>query len=88
MRCAHYEPREGPAKLGEKSNACNAGHTLFLTGKGHHFKNAFAVHENDIICWLYPDRSLLVLRKADEIHWNMVGHSSHVESPYLRDHAA
>lgn len=64
----------GSEKLGPEIVARNAGHTLFLTERGYHVAERFAITEGDIICWLLHGVSLFVLRKAEENHWTLVGH--------------
>lgn len=73
-------------ELSEMICTNNADCTLFLTEDDLHWKQKYAVHERDVICWLLPDRSLFVLRKADKIHWALVGHfSGHVNSGFWEE---
>ena len=50
-----------------------AGRTMFATDNAHFLSDPLAVQEGDIICLLLSSTSLFVLRKADEVHWTLVG---------------
>ena len=50
-----------------------AGRTMFVTDNAHFLKDFTSVQEGDIICELLSSTSLFVMRKADEIHWTLVG---------------
>ena len=50
-----------------------AGRTMFVTEMGCHQSVPFAAQEDDLICALLSSDSVFVMRKADEIHWTLVG---------------
>lgn len=50
-----------------------AGRTIFFTDKEYTLSDSLAVQEGDIICLLLSSTSSFVMRKADEIHWTLVG---------------
>ena len=61
-------------ELGRKIVEFNAGKTMFLTDGGHHYSVTFAVIEGDIICRLWHSFYYLVLRRAGDEHWTLVGY--------------
>ncbi|CAF9938934.1 hypothetical protein IMSHALPRED_001144 [Imshaugia aleurites] len=73
--------------LGQDIVGENAGRTLFLTERGWHFEEKFAVHKGDIICWLsHPrsvDGSVFVLRESDRTHWTLIGHFSELDVGFV-----
>ena len=79
-------------RLGRKIVKSNAGKTMFLTDDGHHYSVTFAVIEGDIICRLWHSFYYLILRRAGDEHWTLVGYipdcaSLEVADKVDRDHA-
>ena len=66
VTCAH-------CAMGQKICRNSAGRTMSVTDNAHILTDSLAVQEGDIICLLLSSTSLFVLRKADEIHWTLVG---------------
>lgn len=66
-------------KLGKEILASNAGRTLFLTAKDQHFNQRGLPYMRVILFVRSCNRSLPLLRQADEIHWALVGSLRHFE---------
>ncbi|KAM0802336.1 heterokaryon incompatibility protein-domain-containing protein [Usnea florida] len=64
--CAH-------CVMGQEICRRMAGRTMFITDNAGVLFESLAVQEGDIICELLSSESFFVMRKADEIHWTLVG---------------
>ena len=73
-QCSASTTLKRTKKLGRKIVAQNAGRTMFLTRDGYHYVERFAVAEGDVICKVWHSFYHLILRRADDDYWTLVGH--------------